>query len=508
MSPEQVKKLLGNQQEVAFIDVRETADYGRGHPFFVSHVAYSILEAKITSFVPCLKTTVILIDNGDGISEKASLHLGEMGYQNIITVKGGINAWRDAGYALYEGISAPSKSFGEVVEHELGTPSITATELKARMDAGDDFLLLDGRTPAEFNKMTIPGSTSCPNAELALRYRAMMENPNADIIVNCAGRTRSLIGAQSLRLLEINNNVYALENGTMGWKIAGLELEHGAIRSFPSDLNEGALVEAVKNAETLSQKYSIETIDQNTLKAWQSDKDRTTYTFDVRTEEEFTEGHVSGATHAPGGQLVQATDQWFATRNARIVVYDNHKIRAVITAIWLKGMGHDAYVLDNDELITEKSKNARYSNCETIPIGRLAAKLEDGVTLLDVRSSQAYRDAHIEGALWTIRPKLSELNIKGDVVIIADDISIADLAAKDIDADVSISISSFGGWDIMGFKVVSTPNNPPDEDRIDFQFHTHARHSGNLDHAREYLRWETGLMDQMDDQEKATLKPL
>ncbi|MBT6033520.1 MAG: sulfurtransferase, partial [Kordiimonadaceae bacterium] len=246
MSPEQVKKLLGNQQEVAFIDVRETADYGRGHPFFVSHVAYSILEAKITSFVPCLKTTVILIDNGDGISEKASLHLGEMGYQNIITVKGGINAWRDAGYALYEGISAPSKSFGEVVEHELGTPSITATELKARMDAGDDFLLLDGRTPAEFNKMTIPGSTSCPNAELALRYRAMMENPNADIIVNCAGRTRSLIGAQSLRLLEINNNVYALENGTMGWKIAGLELEHGAIRSFPSDLNEGALVEAVK----------------------------------------------------------------------------------------------------------------------------------------------------------------------------------------------------------------------------------------------------------------------
>ena len=56
--------------------------------------------------------------------------------------------------------------------------------------------------------------------------------------------------------------------------------------------------------------------------------------------------------------------------------------------------------------------------------------------------------------------------------------------------------------------MVSTPDRPLDSERIDFMFHTHGRHSGNMEHAREYLRWETGLMDQMDDQERGTLKPL
>mgnify|MGYP000159163871 FL=1 len=511
-SAKEVKELLSGNSEVAFIDIREVADYGRGHPFFVSHVPYSILEARIGLFVPCLDSALVLIDGGDGISEQAASHLDEMGYKNVIVLKDGVQAWSDEGYALYEGISAPSKSFGEVVEHELGTKSITAPELKARMDRGDNnFLLLDGRTPEEFNRMTIPTSTSCPNAELSLRYKAMLANPNQDIIVNCAGRTRSLIGAQTLNLLGLPNKVYALENGTMGWKLAGLELEHGSSRSYPQNVSENIIASARQKADELIVDYSLSVIDMAQLSKWRAEKTRTTFMFDVRTKEEYEAGHVDGFRHTPGGQLIQATDQWFATRNGRIVVFDNNRIRAVMTVIWLKGMGHDAYILDENsvsELVHIEEYEIDISGVTLISAEQVSQKLKSGGTVIDVRSSDEYRKAHIDGAIWSIRPKLKDVELKGDIIIIASELLTATYILKDLDVAGAISLSEPADWKAAGLNVIATPNDPTDEQRIDFQFHTHERHSGNMDHAREYLRWETGLMDQMDEQEKETLKPL
>ncbi len=501
----EIKQLFSSDQEVAFIDIREAAQYGAGHPFFVSHVPYSILESRILEFVPCFKTIMVLIDDNDGVAHKAADHLENMGYDNILIVDGGIAAWKAAGFTLYEGISAPSKSFGEVVEHALEIPSITAIELKERMDKGDQFILLDGRTPAEYMKMTIPGSRSCPNAELSLRYSEMVKNSDIDIIINCAGRTRSLIGAQTLRTLGISNKVYALENGTMGWKLAGFELEYDAKRMYPEHLSKDVLDKAHHKAQQLRDQYAIDVIDQQTLEDWQKKSDHTTYLFDVRTLEEFEQGHVKNARHAPGGQLVQATDQWFATRNGRIVLYDNHQIRAVMTAIWLKGMGHDAVILHHCDLIQESPDQKRFSETTIINADEMAQKIQTGASLLDVRSSQNYRDGHIEGAKWGVRPRLTGGQ---DIIIIADNIIVADLVAKDIGNDALIYLGDVDQWNAIGLKVISTPNHPPDAERIDFLFHTHDRHSGNMAAAREYLRWETGLVDQMDDQERATLKPL
>ncbi len=508
---QEVKELLSSKEEHAFIDVRENAAYGSGHPFFVSHVPYSILEARIGLYVPRQSTSTVLVDGGDGVSEKAAKRLEENGYTNVIVLKGGIAAWSDAGYALYEGISAPSKSFGEVVEHELGTKSITADELKARMDAGDDnFILLDGRTPAEFNRMTIPTSTSCPNAELSLRYKAMMNNPDADIIVNCAGRTRSLIGAQALIILDLPNKVYALENGTMGWRLAGFELEHGATRSYPLDIPEDIIEAAHEKADNLINEYNIKIIDWGELEKWNDDQNQTTFKFDIRTAEEYEAGHPDGFRHAPGGQLVQATDQWFSTRNARIVIYDNHRIRGVMTVIWLRGMGHNAELLDEKsvkELVHVEEIEIDVSGLTLIDANELTNR-QTNSTIVDVRSSQDYRDGHIDGALWSIRPKLDQIEINDDIIVIASELLTATYVLKDLGGVGAISLTEPNDWKKVGLNVLSTPDNPPDQDRIDFLFHTHARHSGNMDHAREYLRWETGLIDQMDAQEKATLNPL
>ena len=68
--------------------------------------------------------------------------------------------------------------------------------------------------------------------------------------------------------------------------------------------------------------------------------------FDVRDPTEYAAGHLPGAVYAPGGQLVQATDQYVGTLGARIVLVDDSEVRAVMTASWLKQMGwRDVFVL-------------------------------------------------------------------------------------------------------------------------------------------------------------------
>ena len=74
---------------------------------------------------------------------------------------------------------------------------------------------------------------------------------------------------------------------------------------------------------------------------------RTTYLIDVRLPEEFGTGHLKGSRNIQGGQLVQATDEYIAVHNARIVLVDDTEVRATITASWLAQMGWpDVYVLE------------------------------------------------------------------------------------------------------------------------------------------------------------------
>src|SRR5262249_59092317 len=86
--------------------------------------------------------------------------------------------------------------------------------------------------------------------------------------------------------------------------------------------------------------------DPATLERWRADNARTLYLSDVRDPREYDAGHVPGAVSAPGGQLVQATDQYVGTLGARIVLSDPAEVRAVMTASWLRQMGwRDVYVL-------------------------------------------------------------------------------------------------------------------------------------------------------------------
>ncbi|MGH8621556.1 MAG: rhodanese-like domain-containing protein, partial [Burkholderiales bacterium] len=348
IAPRQLKSLLHGAAETALLDVREAGQFGESHLLFATPLPYSRLELDIGALVPRKTVRIVLCDDGRlDVASRAAGRLEAQGYTNVSVLAGGTAAWAAAGYSLYQGVNVPSKLFGELVEHACHTPRVTPQELARMRAAGEDLAILDGRPFAEYGKMNIPGGICCPNAELPYRVSSIVGNPKTRIVVNCAGRTRSIIGAQTLINFGIPNPVFALENGTQGWVLAGLELERGASRKYPDVVDAAALPVLQAAAKKLMERFAVRSAPAAEVQAWLNEADRTTYLCDVRTPEEFAAGSIPGAAHAPGGQLIQATDQWVGVRGSRIVLIDGgENIRAPVVASWLRQLGFESWVLE------------------------------------------------------------------------------------------------------------------------------------------------------------------
>jgi rhodanese-related sulfurtransferase len=367
--------------------------------------------------------------------------------------------------------------------------------------------------------MSIPGGISCPNGELALRAGVLVPNPETRIVVNCAGRTRSIIGAQTLIDCGVPNPVYALENGTQGWALAGLQLDHGASRRYGAPPASAGLDALRPRARTLAQARGVRFVGASEVAGWLADPSRTTYLLDVRTPEEFAARPVAGFVHAPGGQLVQATDQWIGTRGARIVLLDEELVRAPIAAQWLRQQGHEACVLDGGiaSATALAGLTGATASLPPDPPGIAPAGLQERLRhahahLVDLRASMSYRKEHIEGAVWSTRARVASAvaDAADFVVLVADQAGIAALAALDLaEAGVREVRLLDGGHEAAcaaGLPMASSPHAPCDADCIDFLFFTHGRHEGDAAAARQYLAWEIGLVDQLDPQERGAFR--
>lgn len=513
----QLKPLLTDGEEIAFLDIREHGQYGEGHPFFSVHLPYSKIEVLAPRLMPSLGVRCIVMDDGDGVAERAANALVSIGYKDVSILEGGAPAWAAAGYTLFKGVNVPSKTFGELVEHHFDTQSISAEELNAKFEQSENLVLLDGRTPSEYQKMTLPNAQSCPNAELGYRLPTLCDDPETTVIVSCAGRTRSIIGAQTLSLLNIPNPVYALRNGTQGWRLSGFDLVHGAEPTPLPEPNPENWEAGRAKAESLRADYGISTVSTSDAKIWFSESDRSTYLFDVRSAQEFEAGHVTGAHNAPGGQLVQATDEQLAVRNARIILTCDNGLRATTTAIWLAGMGHQVWVLDTDTPRDEKSDTQEQveTSLNTIDLATLKSRVDAGATIIDVSNGLDYRAGHIGGATWATRARLEKLAIPDptEIVLVGQSAILISGIINEFKSQMGktprdVIVSGPEDWRSVEINVVETPDTPTEEECIDYLFFVHDRHDGNLDAARRYLEWETGLLDQLDDQEKGVLKPL
>ena len=338
----QVRSALLLRDEVALLDLRHEAAFATGHPLFAANMAADRIALEAETRLPRKDVPIVLYDAGEGLVSMAAKELTALGYSNVRRLDGGLQGWQSAGYELFQDVNSYAKAFGELVESRRHTPSLGAEEVAALIESDANIQILDVRRFDEYATMNIPGSISVPGAELVLRAGRAAPDPETTIIVNCAGRTRSIIGTQSLINAGVANRVTALRNGTIGWTLARQHLEHGANRRGEI----GAIEGAEANARDVAYRAGVRHVGPEEMESLRAQAGRTLYRFDVRSEEEYTAGHLAGFRHYPGGQLVQEIDMAAPVRGARIVLSDNMSVRADMTASWLAQMGWETHVLE------------------------------------------------------------------------------------------------------------------------------------------------------------------
>ena len=496
--------MLDDGTELALIDVREELTFSQNHLLWARNVPLSRIELRFARLVPRLTTRIVLCDDNDGLAKRAATVLANAGYTDLSYLQGGIAAWDAAELVLFSGVHVPSKAFGEFVEHDSGTPSISAGELNAMMHDGTDIKVLDSRPFDEYARISIPTGINVPGAELVLRVRDIVPSPNTTIVVNCAGRTRSIIGVQSLINAGVPNKVVALRNGTMGWHLAGLACDSGKTARAPAVSGAG-LRWAKSAAAAVARKFDVRYIDPAKLDEFRADPTRTTYIFDVRDSDEYAAGHFPGALSAPGGQLVQATDLYVGTLRARIVLSDDKEVRALMTASWLRQMGwKDVFVLpDAGNEVKEPARTLLGTPAKGDAIDASAVIAADDVTVIDLSPSPDYRRGHIPGAWFAIRSRLNRVFEKiapaGDVVLTSEDGVLASLAVAEARGLTKRPVFWLKGgnvaWRVAGFPL-SASQRMADEP-VDVWLKPYEQPSDTEAAMNAYLSWEVDLLERI-----------
>lgn len=519
-----LRKLFSQPAEIALLDVREQGVQARdGHILRSAGLALSQLELRAATLLPRLGAPLVITDGGDEIlARRAAKILHALGYSDVRILAGGVAAWQAAGGELFTGTSALSKGFGEFVEQQYGTPHLSATELKRRVAAGEDILLVDGRTLAEFEDFSIPGALACPNGELVHRIHPLLGSERTTVVVNCAGRTRSIIGAQTLINAGLSNPVLALENGTMDWLVEGFELQHGVQAAAPRPQSREA---ARATAAGLIERYGIVQIDLPTLGEYRRQAhQRTLYLYDVRTRAEYEAGHLSGARWAEGGQLVQGVDNFVGVQHSRLVLVDDSDgLRAAVAASWLVQIGwSDVAILKVDpahaSAVGPDSPplwQAAPSNTAWVSAQELAQLLKASphAVVLDMDTSLAYRAGHIPGAWFAVRAQLDqrvdELPGNGPIVLTSSDGLLARFAASEVAAlskrPVQVLRGGTQAWKAAGLALEAGEKRLWDD--ADDVWRSPYKVAGDQHAAfRQYLDWELGLVAQLQRDGTARFK--
>jgi len=506
----EIRQALLNREELALLDVREEAPFAESHPLFAANIPLSKLELEVFSRIPRRDTPVTVYDNGEGLASIAAQRLLDLGYLDVSLLEGGLEGWRRAGGELFIDVNVPSKAFGELVESQRHTPSLAAEEVQALLDSEADVVVLDARRFDEYQTMSIPTGISVPGAELVLRARELAPDPATRIIVNCAGRTRSIIGTQSLINAGIANPVSALRNGTIGWTLAGQKLQHGQSRRFAPTSEEHRQT-AARDARRVADQALVGRATLADLQRWQQESTRSTYLFDVRTPEEFEAGHLPGARSTPGGQLVQETDHFASVRGARLVLVDDDGVRANMSASWLAQLGWEVHVLDDLNPAHFSAQGAWQApvptppQAEEISTETLAQWLTHGDTaLLDFTASANYVKRHIPGAWWALRGQLKEalanVPAAGRYVLTCGSSQLARLAVAEVEALTGKAVFLLKGG-TAAWIAAQLPLEEGETRLASPRIDRYRRPYEGTDNPREamqaYLDWEFGLVDQL-----------
>jgi rhodanese-related sulfurtransferase len=504
-----VRRALRDRAEIGLLDVRPEGHFAAGHPLFAASFPLGRLEVEVFDRLP--RRSVPLVVYGDDAAT-AVRRLRSLGYRDVSLLDGGLAGWTAAGGELFADVNVPSKAFGELVAATARTPDLPAPDLQAMLRGREDVVVVDARRFDEYHTMSIPTATSVPGGELVLRVGALAPDPATTVVVNCAGRTRSIIGAQSLINAGTANRVLALRNGTIGWTLAGLMLDHGQARRAP-DVPEASARRAKAAAWAVAQKAGVRRIGSGELRSLEDGGRHTVYRFDVRTPEDYVAGHPAGFRPAPGGQLVQETD-WFApVRGALVVLADDDGGRAAMTGSWLAQMGWDVTLWPPDP--AEPVEAGPWQPAlPPLPEVTLAgpAQVDDWLRagqalVVDVDTSRRFLDGHVPGAVWALRTNLSGdvtsslLGRADRLVLTSNDGTLAAFAAADAlpraAAVATVLDGGTEGWARSGRPLQAGPGemlSPP----VDVYRRPYEGTGVDPAAMQAYLDWEHGLVAQLE----------
>ncbi|CAM3623153.1 Rhodanese domain-containing protein [Bordetella sputigena] len=523
VSARELRQLIAGASELALLDVRETGAFSARHIFYSISLPLSHMEQRAAALVPRKATPIVLVDSGDGqgLAERAAALLRACGYTDVKLLQDGLLGWEREGYQFFSGVFVPNKAFGEYIEHLYGTPCIDAAELQQWQRDGKDHIILDSRPYEEFQQFSVPGGVSCPGAELVYRAFSMTQRPGTTIVINCAGRTRGIIGAQSLINAGIPNPVVTLKNGTAGWYLNGGKLREDARDVAPPPTADG-LARAIAASERVAKRFGVREIDAAELDRLRKDQDRTLFLLDVRTPDEYAAGHLPGSRSAPGGQLIQSTEHYAGVLRARLVLVDDNRVRARMTASWLVQMGwKEVYVLADGlnatpclergpEHVAPLRDRPREDNeigvAEAYEIWR-----SDGAVILDFGNSLSYRRGHIPGAWFAVRSRI-RASLPGvsegrRIIVTSDDGSLACYAAQDLRAvgaaEVYVLRGGTAAWKQAGLTLEQGfAHMADDNDDVWYGPYDFDDLAGAM---KAYLSWEVGLVAQLEKENAAFL---
>ena len=512
---DELRASLLTDRELALLDAREALSYGDAHILYASNMPLSRLECLAPVMLARRSVPAVLCDRGGGLAERAAQRLVGFGYADVSVLEGGVDAWAAAGYELFSGVNVPSKAFGEFVEHAEATPSVSAGELHTMMTGEGEVVVLDARPMPEYHHHSIPSGICVPGAELAYRVHDLVASPDIPVVVNCAGRTRSIIGAQSLINAGVPNRVVALRNGTMGWHLAGHALDNGATRTYAAP-TEAGLSTAKTAAARVAKRYRVRYIDRAELDRWQRENEqRSLYLLDVRSPEEYEAGHLPGSRSTPGGQLVQETDAYVATLRARIVLADDDGVRATMTASWLTQMGWREVAVLEDALQRHDLEQGperrevlglREAVHEDISPEQLRSDLSRAAaTVVDLATSRHFKAGHIPGAVFALRARLGEslpgIGGQDDIVLTSQDGRLARLAAAEASAVTDRAVKVLAGgteaWRRCDYELEAGGETMAD-DPDDVWLKPYDQVSGVEQAMEDYLTWEVALVEQVE----------
>ena len=431
ITSDQLLDLFEGDTPFALIDVREPGEYNASHIPGSSLIPRRMLELDLAAAVPHPGTLVALCDDDGRRVGRAVETVEQMGYSDVVWLEGGVNRWMSLDHPTEWGVNVPSKDFGEKMEVVHHVPEIDAIELHAKMERGDKMVILDTRTPEEYRRFCIPGGRSLPGGELALRITDVTADLDADttVVVNCAGRTRSIIGTRVLQRMGLDREIVGLKNGTSGWVLAGYELESGADRDELPDVSADGRAVAEAYADRCAAEDGVRFIDVSALDELINRSQReSVYFIDVRTADEYDRGRIQGFRWFPGGQCVQRSDDVAVVKNAPIVFCCDGKARATLTASWYRQLGYrEVYALDGgtqawvaagrplesgfsvgasfDGSISGLGESQLLADARrSVPLvsaGDLSG--EDSITVLFVDTSRDFARGHVPGARWAPR---------------------------------------------------------------------------------------------------------